>query len=56
VQLRSGKEEEDVEADLQEFWEFDEFEDYASDLPQSAACGGFIYIGYNSIMCTLIYI
>jgi hypothetical protein len=24
--------------------------------PQSAACGGFIYVGYVSIMCTLIYI
>jgi hypothetical protein len=28
----------------------------ASDLPQSATCGGFIYVGYVSILCTLIYI
>jgi hypothetical protein len=45
-----------VEADLQKFQDFNEFEDSASDLPQSAACGGFIYVGYVSIMCTLIYI
>jgi hypothetical protein len=52
-----GKEEEKgVEADLQEFQNFDEFEDLTSDLPQSAACGGFIYIGYILILCTLIYI
>jgi hypothetical protein len=24
--------------------------------PQLAACGGFVYVGYVSIMCTLIYI
>ena len=50
-----GKEE-GVEADLQEFQDFDEFEDQASDLPQSAAFGGFIYVGYVSILCTLIHI
>jgi hypothetical protein len=53
--LCSGKEK-GVEADLQEFQDFDEFEDEASDLPQSAACGGFVYIGYVSILYTLIYI
>jgi hypothetical protein len=52
--LCSGKEEEGVEVDLQEFQDFDEFEDYASDLPQSTAYGGFIYVGYVSILCTLI--
>jgi hypothetical protein len=51
--LCAGKEE-GVEADLQEFQDFGEFEDYASDLPQSAACGGSIYVGYISILCTLI--
>jgi hypothetical protein len=55
--LCSHKEEEKgVEADLQEFQVFDEFEDWASDLPQSAVCGGFVYVGYVSILCTLIYI
>ena len=42
--------------DLQEFQDVDEFEDQASDLPQLAACGGFVYVGYVSILCTLIYI
>jgi hypothetical protein len=42
--------------DLQEFQDFDEFENYASDLPQSAVSGGFIYVGYVSNLCTLIYI
>jgi hypothetical protein len=28
----------------------------ASLVPQSVACGWFIYVGYVSIMCTLIYI
>ena len=50
--LCSGKEE-DVEADHQEFQDFGEFEDQASDLPQSAACGGFIYVGYVSILCAM---
>ena len=55
--LCSGKEEEEhIEEDLQEFQDFDEFEDQASDLPQSAAYGGLIYVGYISILCTLIYI
>jgi hypothetical protein len=49
-----AQEEEGMEAVLQEFQDFDEFEDWASDLPQSAACGGFIYVGYVSILCTLI--
>jgi hypothetical protein len=53
--LCSGKEE-GVEVDLQEFQDFDEFENYASDLPQSAVSGGFIYVGYVSNLCTLIYI
>ena len=53
--LCSGKEE-GVEADLQEFQDFDEFEDQASDLLQSVACGGFVYVGYVYIMCTLIHI
>jgi hypothetical protein len=52
----SGKGEESVEADLQEFQDVEEFEDQASDLPQSAAYGGFVYIGYVLILCTLIYI
>jgi hypothetical protein len=55
--LCSGKEEEEsVEVDLQEFQGFDEFKDYASDLPHLAAYGGFVYVGYVSIMCTLIHI
>jgi hypothetical protein len=53
--LCSSKEE-GVEADLQEFQDFDEFKDEASDLPESSACGGFVYVGYVSILCTLIYI
>jgi hypothetical protein len=57
VQSMSGKEEEKgTEVDLLEFKDFDEFEDHASDLPQSDACGGFIYVGYVSILCTLIRI
>jgi hypothetical protein len=42
--------------DLQEFQYFNEFKDKASDLTQSAACGEFVYVGYVSILCTLIYI
>jgi hypothetical protein len=42
--------------DLQESQDFDEFKYLASDLPQSAAYGGLIYVGYVSILCTLIYI
>jgi hypothetical protein len=42
--------------DLHEFQDFDEFMDKASDLLQSAACGGFIYVGYVSVLCTLIHI
>ena len=54
--LSLGKEEKGIKADLQDFQDFDEFEDQASDLPQSAAYGGFVFVGYVFIMCTLIYI
>ena len=54
--LGKEEEEEGVEADLQEFSDFDEFKDQASNLPESDVCDGFIYVGYVSIMCTLIYI
>jgi phosphoribosylformylglycinamidine (FGAM) synthase-like amidotransferase family enzyme len=55
--LCSDKEEEKgVKTDLLEFQDFDEFEGQASDVPQSAVCGGFVYVDYVSILCALIHI
>ena len=51
------KKENGVEADLQEFQDFDEFEDQASDLPQSAACGGlFTLATFRLCVLDLYYI
>ena len=36
--------------DLQEFQDVDEFEDQASDLPQSAACGGLFTLATFRIL------